>query len=223
MDETAASNELKEAANKPPVTPSVSKPKANKKTIIITGLIGLGLIITSTLGIYFWQQGIVKGLSQEKATLDKKIASQSAQITKIEKENTDLKTKVNFLEKSLKEATASAEFGELSFSDIKASHYTFDDEGLERNLVLVETTVKNEADQTLFLSAFSFKLKDSNNKSYPLTQNAADVLPGGKVALFDQQVASGETINGTVAFDAPKTIGLFTLYYDTQQFTITIK
>ncbi|MDP2720589.1 MAG: DUF4352 domain-containing protein [bacterium] len=223
MDETAASTEPKEAVNRPPITPSVSKPKVNKKPIIITALVGLGLIIASSLGVYFWQQGIAKGLNQEKTTLNEKVASQSAQITKIEKENTDLKTKVNFLEKSLKEATASAEFGELSFSDIQATHYTYDEAGVERSVLLIDLTAKNETKQTLFISAFSFKLKDTNNKSYPLAEQGAFPLPSGKVLIFDQPAVPGEAVSGTVAFNAPKTIKLFTLYYDTQQFTITIK
>lgn len=218
---------MEEAAQKPQnQTPPVAvNPKINKRPFIIVSIVAVVFIVLSGLGIYFLQQGKISTLTSDKEALKEEIASQSAQLEKLDKEKSNLNSKVSFLEKSLKEATASAnfEFGELTFSNLKASHYTFDDEGLERNLVLIDMTVKNETDQTLFLSVSSFKLKDSNNKSYPLTQNAADVLPSGKVALFDQQVAPGETINGTVAFDVPKTISLFTLFYDTEQFTLTVK
>ncbi|OGY25536.1 MAG: hypothetical protein A2Z11_03875 [Candidatus Woykebacteria bacterium RBG_16_43_9] len=218
---------MEEAAQKPQnQTPSTNtKSKISKRLLIIVSILVVVFIVLSGSGIYFLQQGKINTLTSDKEALKEKITSQSAQLKKLDKEKSDLNSKVSFLEKSLKEATASAnfEFGELTFSNLKASHYTFDDEGLERNLVLVDMTVKNETDQTLFLSAFSFKLKDSNNKSYPLTQNAADVLPSGKGALFDQQVAPGETINGTVAFDASKTTSLFTLFYDAQQFTVTVK
>ena len=225
--EEAAQNEssTNEAPTPKPTFSTNAKPKTSKKPIIITAVVAVVLIILVAFAIYLWQQGIVKGLNKDKDTLEAKIVSQSAQLKTLEKNNKDLNAKVNFLDKALKEATAAAniEFGELSFPSVKATHYTYDEAGVERSVLLVDVTTKNETDQTLFLSAFNFKLKDAQNKSYPFAAEGSFPLPSGKVLLFDQQMAPGETVSGTLAFNAPKSIKLFTLFYNTQKFTITVK
>ena len=226
MEEAAQNESSTNEAPIPKPTPSTNtKPKMSKKPIIITSAVGLVLIVLVALGIYLWQQGIAKGLNKERNTLEAKVVSQSAQLKTLEKSNKDLSAKVNFLDKALKEATAAAniEFGELSFPSVKATHYTYDEAGVERSVLLVDVTTKNETDQTLFLSAFNFKLKDAQNKSYPFAAEGSFPLPSGKVLLFDQQMAPGETVSGTLAFNAPKSIKLFTLFYNTQKFTITVK
>jgi len=226
MDESAQNESVTNEAPTPkPTTPQPAKPKASKKPIIITGVVALVLIILVAGGIYLWQQGIVKGLNRDKDSLEAKVVSQSAQLKTLEKNNKDLSVKVNFLDKALKEATAAAniEFGELSFPSVKATHYTYDEAGVERSVLLVDVTTKNETDQTLFLSAFNFKLKDAQNKSYPFAGEGSFPLPTGRVLLFDQQMAPAETVTGTLAFNAPKLIKLFTLFYNAQKFTITVR
>ena len=226
MEETAQNESATNEAPTPKLTTSqATKPKSGKKPIIITSVVGLVLIVLATLGIYLWQQGIVKGLNKDNRALEAKVVSQSAQLKTLEKNNKDLSARVNFLDKALKEATAAAniEFGELSFPSVKATHYTYDEAGVERSVLLVDVTTKNETDQTLFLSAFNFKLKDAQNKSYPFAGEGSFPLPTGRVLLFDQQMAPAETVTGTLAFNAPKLIKLFTLFYNAQKFTITVK
>ena len=225
MDEAAQDNPTTEDQTPKPTAPQSAKTKSSKKSIIITAVVALVLIILVAGGIYLWQQGIVKGLNKDKDSLEAKVVSQSAQLKTLEKNNKDLSVRVNFLDKALKEATAAAniEFGELSFPSVKGSHYTYDEAGVERSVLLVDVTSKNETDQTLFLSAFNFKLKDAQNKSYPFAAEGSFPLPSGKVLLFDQQMAPGETVSGTLAFNAPKSIKLFTLFYNTEKFTITVK
>ena len=226
MDEAAQNDTTTTEAQTPKTEPTpTAKPKKSKKQIIITGVVFLVLIIIVGLGTYLWQQGIVKGVNKDKDTLEVKVASQSAQIRTLEKDSKDLNARVNFLDNALKEATAAAniEFGELSFPSVKATHHTYEEAGEQRSVLLVDVTVKNETEQTLFLSAFNFKLKDTQNKSYPFAAEGSFPLPTGRVLLFDQQMTPGETVTGTLAIAAPKSIKLFTLFYNTQKFTITVK
>ena len=110
MDDAAQNESATSEAPTPKPTPSTNaKPKMSKKPIIITSAIGLVLIVLVSLGIYLWQQGIVKGLYEDKGFLEAKMVSQSAQIATLGKDNTDLKTRINFLEKELREATASSQ------------------------------------------------------------------------------------------------------------------
>lgn len=213
-----------------PTSPTVDakptkKAKFYKKPIFIVSIAGVILIIATGVGIYSWQRGIVNGLMGEKSSLEEKVASQSAQLEKLGKESRDLKSKMSFLEKSLREATASAqfEFGELTIAAAKGEHFLYESEGGPVNLVLVDVTMKNNTEQNLFLSALNFKLKDTNNKSYSQAEEGIYKLPSGKVIIFDQQMAAGETVSGTLVFAAPKTISLFTLFYDTHQLTLTVK
>ncbi|HEX7455853.1 MAG TPA: DUF4352 domain-containing protein [Candidatus Nanoarchaeia archaeon] len=219
---------LKSEASPPP------KPKGNKKPIIITIVIAVVLIITAVAGVYLWQQGKVRGLSGDKNSLEDKMASQSAQLAELGKENTNLKSRVVFLEKSLREATASAQAqGELTPSVGNVSHYTskiFSEPSADANdFLLIDLTVKNSSKQTLYFSIFNLKLKDDENKAYPYYTTAAPYLansfdlPKGKVELRDQQVNADETVTGTVIFFVPKTKNLFTLLYNTSKFTITAK
>ena len=224
MDEPA---EEKEETPKP--TSPKDKTKLTKKQLTITIVLASIVVIIVGVLIYFWQQGNLNskrtGFEADKKRLDEQIASQSAQLSKLEKTNADQKAKISFLEKSLQEATASArfEFGELTFASAKAEHFVYEDEGGPLNLVMVDVTMKNSTEQNLFLSAPNFKLKDASNKSYPQASEGMFNLPSGKVLIFDQQMAVGESVSGTLVFIAPKTINLFTLFYDSQQSTITIK
>ena len=217
MEEAAQNESSTNEAPIPKPTPSTNtKPKMSKKPIIITSAVGLVLIVLVALGIYLWQQGIAKGLNKERNTLEAKVVSQSAQLKTLEKSNKDLSAKVNFLDKALKEATAAAniEFGELTISVSKTSRY-------DGEVVVVDLTIKNETDQTLFFSVLNLKLKDSKNKSY-----LPDLPPGNsnKSPLKDQQVIPGETIVGSIAFwSVPATEKIFTLLYNTEKFTITVK
>lgn len=220
MEETAKSQ-----TSAPTNTQAASPPKRKwNKKLIISYIVIVVVFIAAIVGIYLWQRGVVKGLETDKSSLKEKVASQSAQLKKLQKENKDLKSKVSFLEKSLIEATASANFelGELTISVSKTVRY--DDPGNladdDTPAVLVDLNVKNETEQTLFLSTLSFKLKDKKNRTYlPDTS-----LPGTRVSLKDQQVVAGESVVGSIAFySVPKSESLFTLFYDTQQFTITVK
>ncbi|MEX0622101.1 MAG: DUF4352 domain-containing protein [Candidatus Woykebacteria bacterium] len=222
MEETAASEPNTPTA---PETKGTPKKRFYRKPTFIISIVALILIVVTGVGIYFWQQGIVAGLKDEKSLLDEKVASQSAQIAKVEKGNKDFQTKINFLEKSLKEATASAqfEFGDLTIASVSGKHFVYEDEGGPVNFVLVDVSMKNDTEQTLFLSTLGFKLKDANNKSYPQASTGTYKLPSGKVLIFDQQMAAGETVSGSVVFSAPKTVNLFTLIYENQERTITVK
>jgi len=220
--------EMEEAVTKPQVLNTTPKSKNNRKKRIIISTIA-ALIIGIVAGIFLVQQGSLNNKTSEfdteKQKLSEQIASQSAQLKKLERGKTDLNSKISFLEKSLKEATASAsfEFGALSISTAAATQFIFEEAGETQDFVLVNVTLKNDTEQTLFLSTLSFKLKDVDNKSYPTPEEGSYVLPSGKVLLFDQQMAPGETVSGTVVFSAPKSIKLFTLFYEKVERTLTVK
>ena len=112
----------------------------------------------------------------------------------------------------------------LSLISVLAKQFTYRKGDIdETNLLLVDVEVKNDTDQTLFLSKLSFKLKDINNKSYSIFDIETWKLPSGTALLFDQQMTSGETVSGTVVFEAPKSIKLFTLLYEKNERTLTVK
>lgn len=205
-----------------------TKAKKSKKQLII--YLVIAAVVTGIIaGVYIIGKNSLNNkiseFEAEKKRLTEQVASQSAQLNKLEKEKTDLNSKVTFLEKSLKEATASSsfEFGTLSITTATATQFTFEEAGIAQDLLLVDVTLKNDTKQTLFLSTLSFKLKDTDNKSYPMPDKGSYVLPSGKVLLFDQQMAAGETVSGTVVFKTPKSIKLFTLLYENNERTLTVK
>lgn len=180
------------------------------------------VIILAVFGVYNWQQGVVEEVKGEKESLESKVASQSAGLTALKKESVELKSKVNFLEGKLKEATASANFevGELTLSIKKTSRSNYTgDVTPDTNTVSVEISAVNDTEQTLFISKSSFKLKDDANRSY-----LVGITPPGYSELQDQQVQPGETIVAYVAFDdVPKNKTSLTLFYNSKTFRITAK
>ena len=225
MEESAQTESSTNEAQTPkPTAPQPTKPKASKKPIIITAVVALVLIILVVGGIYLWQQGIVKGLNKGKDSLEAKVVSQSAQLKTLEENNKDLNAKINFLDKALKEATAAAniDYGELTFSTSTVKFYDYGDESGKSPLIIT-ITAKNDTEYAQYLSNLNFKLKDDQNKSYPRIDSGYFTLPKGYVWLTDQQVNIGETVVGTIAFWADEDKSLFTLYYNTQKFTIAAK
>ena len=224
--EESTQTEISKKDNKP-LNPT--KLKKSKKQLIIY-LVIAAVVIGIIAGVYIIGKNSLNNKTSEfeteKKKLTQQIASQSAQLNKLVKEKTDLNARVTFLDKSLKEATASSnfEFGTLSIPLATATQFTYEEEGVTSvDLLLVDVTLKNDTEKTLFLSTLSFKLKDTDNKSYPMPDKESYVLPSGKVLLFDQQMAAGETVSGTVVFQAPKSIKLFTLLYEKNERTLTVK
>lgn len=218
-----------ETPNKDDKPLNTTKTKKSKKQLIISIVIVTVIIGILAGGYLIGQNSLNNKTSEfaaEKKKLTQQIASQSAQLNKLAKEKTDLNARVTFLGKSLKEATASSnfEFGTLSIPLATATQFTYEEEGVTSvDLLLVDVTLKNDTEKTLFLSTLSFKLKDTDNKSYPRPDRKSYVLPSGKVLLFDQQMAAGETVSGTVVFQAPKSIKLFTLLYEKNERTLIVK
>ena len=205
------------------------KPNKSKKQLIIyilAAVIVLGVIASMYIIGQSNLNNKVSEFEAEKKKLTEQVASQSAQLNKLEKGKSDLNSRISFLERTLKEATAPSKFEivKLSLISVLAKQFTYRKGDIdETNLLLVDVEVKNDTDQTLFLSKLSFKLKDINNKSYSIFDIETWKLPSGTALLFDQQMTSGETVSGTVVFEAPKSIKLFTLLYENNERTLTVK
>ncbi|MDP2671320.1 MAG: DUF4352 domain-containing protein [bacterium] len=226
-------------------TVDLSQPKTpkNKKPLLITAAVSIFLALIAAIAVYLWQQGLVAGLSQDKKDLNSKVDSLTSQLdklNKVEKKNADLAAKVAFLDKALREATASAnqEIGSLTITINSVKEWDdpmnlADDDTLE---IIMSLDIKNNTDQPLYYSKFAMKLKDAQNHTYgnpydpPTTVctegGAADCTtkPTGFTRIPDQGVQPGETISGEIAFGSlPKSTKNYTFFYEEQTFPITVK
>jgi len=208
---------------RPEAKSSSLSPKQKKLIIIVSIVI---LILASFFGAYLWQGRKVADLQVQNDSLKSDVDSVRKEADLLKSEIQKLKTRNTFLERALKEATASAQFvlEDLKISILSVSRYEAQPgEAVgwleDQKPVVVKISAKNDSKQTLYISKSSFRLKDDNNQTY-----FADSAPDGSAQLGDQPVTSGETVVGSIGFlNVPKSETIFTLYYNDMKFTITAK
>jgi hypothetical protein len=195
-----------------------------KKLPLLTAGVSL-LAIVLILAVYFWQQTNVNSLAKEKNDLSDRVNmlnSDLAKLKDVEKSNSELNAKIAFLDKALRDATASSRVQIAKLSVVLKSSQKFD--STEPDLgdgIVVELEAKNNSNQILFFSRYAIKLKDGQNRSYT---RVVDPYVKGTTPISDQAVQPGETITGSVFFEgSPITAGSYTFYYEDQSFPITLK
>lgn len=195
--------------------------KAPKKKFPFVTIVVSVVLLGALAGVYFWQQSIVKGLNEDKSKLNSEKSSLNQEIDKLKEIEIALNQRIAFLDKSLRDATASSrvQIGRLNISVKSSQKYDSSSPDTSDGIV-IELEAKNNTNQVLFFSRYAMKLKDNQNRSYT---RVVDPLVKNITPLSDQAVQPGETINGGVFFEgSPITSGTYTFYYEDQSFTITL-